>query len=60
MARDPEQKERLTTEMRAHFNKLDSIYEFGVKKHTTVWCMAATAHKFFLSIKTVQNTLYSR
>jgi len=59
MARDPKQKERLKNEILKHFNSLQEITEFGVKKHTTMWCIAATAHKFFLTPNTVQNYIYS-
>ena len=59
MARDQEQKQRLITEIKAYYNKLDQVREFGVKKHTSVWCMAATAHKFFLKARTVERYIYS-
>ena len=59
MARDPELQDQKKQQVIDYFNRLNSIMEFGVKKHTIAWCTAATAAKFFLRPKTVENYIYS-
>ena len=60
MARDPQTREKLRTDIKAYFNKLDEIREYGVKKYTTAYCLAATADKFYLLPGTIQKYIYSK
>lgn len=59
MSRDKELHDKKIKEVKEHFSKLDSIKEYGVKKHTVAWCVAKTAEQFFLRPKTVENYIYS-
>lgn len=59
MSRDAELHSEKVELAKAHFNRLNAITEFGVKKHTIAWCVAATAKKFFLKPKTIENYIYS-
>ncbi|WP_264521187.1 hypothetical protein [Flavobacterium sp. N1994] len=58
MGRDAELHERKIREVTAYFNKLNSVLEFGVKKYTIAYCTAATADKFLMRPKTVENYIY--
>ena len=60
MSRDVELQAEKVKEVKSYFSKLNSITEFGVKKHTIAWCTAATAQKFYLRPKTVENYIYAR
>lgn len=59
MGRDAELQQQKIKEVKNYFNALNSITEFGVKKHTIAWCTAKTAQRFFLRPKTVENYIYS-
>ncbi|WP_240714450.1 hypothetical protein [Christiangramia lutea] len=58
MARDPNLHARRKNMVLSFYKKLDSVYEHGVKKHTTIWCIHETAEKFFLAPKTVEGYVY--
>lgn len=58
MARDPELHERFVNKVKAHFEKLDGMRKYGVKVHTTAYCIADTAHHFDRKPKTVENYIY--
>jgi hypothetical protein len=58
MARNQELQERRAEKIRDYYTKLDSILEFGVKKHTGAWCVAKTADFFDLRPKTIERYIY--
>lgn len=58
MSRDAELQDRKIKEVTTYFNKLNSVTEYGVKKFTIAYCTAATADKFLLRPKTVENYIY--
>lgn len=60
MARDQVQQEKKKAAIVEFYNKLDAIKEFGVKKHTTAWCLAKTAEAFFLQPRTIEYYIYSK
>ncbi|AJA67334.1 hypothetical protein MYRA21_0090 [Myroides sp. A21] len=51
---------RLHKDIKKEFDKLCSIKEFGVQKHTTEWILNAVAVKFYKSPKTVENIVFGR
>jgi hypothetical protein len=59
MSRDKQLQDKKKSEVRQYFSKLDTIQEYGVKKHTTAWCIAKTAEAFFLRPKTIETYIYS-
>jgi hypothetical protein len=60
MSRDAQLLEQKIKDVKQYFSQLNSITEYGVKKHTIAWCTAKTAEKFYLRPKTVENYIYSR
>jgi hypothetical protein len=60
MARDTQLHQRRKQKIVAYFQKLDKMLEFGVKKHTTVWCLNQTADHFDLKPKTVEGYVYGK
>ena len=60
MARDKHLQAQKTEQIKLYYSKLEEIKEYGVKKHTTAWCIAKTAEAFFLRPKTIEAYLYFR
>lgn len=58
MARDKELQDRRCEKIINYYAKLSDLREFGVKKHTSTWCIAKTADFFDIRPKTVENYLY--
>lgn len=58
MARDKELQERRREKILSYYAKISEIKEFGVKKHTAIWCISKTADFFDIRPKTVENYLY--
>jgi len=51
---------RLHNDIRADFEKLSSIVEYGVQKHTTAWILNNLANKYYKSAKTIENIVFNR
>jgi len=58
MARDINLHQRRKKKIVDYFQRLDRSFEFGVKKHTTIWCLHATAEFHDLKAKTVEGYIY--
>ena len=58
MPRDKDLQKSKTQTILQYFRDLDSMQEYGVKKHTTVWCIAKTADRFFLKPRSVERYIY--
>jgi len=58
MPMEIDNKHRKRKDIVDYFRKYDDLYEFGVKKHTTLWCLAKTAHKFYLKPRSVEPYIY--
>lgn len=54
------QTKRLHNDIRADFERLSSVTEFGVQKHTTVWILNYLANKYYRSAKTIENIVFNR
>ena len=59
MARDKELHKKYVQKVVDYYNNLDKSIEFGVKKHTSAWCIAKTAHFFDKRPKTIEHYIYS-
>lgn len=59
MARDTELHQRFLTKVKAYYAKLDGMREYGVKVHTTAYCIAKTADNFDRKYSTIENYIYS-
>jgi hypothetical protein len=59
MARDKELHQQFKERVRKYYFSLDELFEFGVKKHTSVWCTHKAAHKYLIKPKTVESYIYS-
>ena len=51
---------RLHNDIRADFEKMSNVTEFGVQKHTTVWILNYLAKKYYRSAKTIENIVFNR
>lgn len=51
---------RLHADIRADFEKLSNVYEFGVQKHSTAWILSFLANKYYKSAKTIENIVFNR
>jgi len=51
---------RLHNDIRADFDRLSSVTEFGVQKHTTAWILNYLAKKYYRSSKTIENIVFNR
>lgn len=51
---------RLHRDIKKDFDKLCSIKEFGVQKHTLEWILNTVAIKYYKSPKTIENIVFGR
>lgn len=51
---------RLHADIRADFEKLSNVREYGVQKHTTAWILNHLAEKYYKSAKTIENIVFNR
>ena len=58
MARDRSLQTTRKIKIVQFYKRLDAAVEFGAKKYTTAYCVAATAHQFDLRPRTVENYVY--
>lgn len=58
MPMDEHNKYRKRKAIVDYFQDLDEEQEFGVKKHTSLWCLAKTAHRFYLTPRSVERYVY--
>ncbi|MDM1396559.1 hypothetical protein HX049_05165 [Myroides odoratimimus] len=58
MARELTKRQHI--DIKKEFDKLCSIKEFGVQKHTTEWILNTVAAKFYKSPKTIENIVFGR
>ncbi|MEH6406657.1 MAG: hypothetical protein V7767_05190 [Leeuwenhoekiella sp.] len=58
MPRDIDLQQRKRQTILQYFQELDTAKEYGVKKHTTVWCIAKTADRFFLAPRSIERYIY--
>lgn len=59
MPRDNDLQRKKKITIVSYFRDLDAQQEYGVKKHTTAWCLAKTADRFFLSIRSIERYVYN-
>jgi len=55
-----EQTIRLHKDIKAEFDKLSSVKEYGVKKYTLDYVLHVLAQKFYKSPKTIENIVFNR
>lgn len=46
--------------IKAEFERLSNIREFGVQKHSMDWILCKLAEQFFKSPKTIENIVFNR
>lgn len=51
---------KLHQDIKAEFNKLSNVREFGVQKHSIEWILNKVAEKFYKSPKTIENIVFNR
>lgn len=51
---------KLHQDIKAEFNKLSNLREFGVQKHSVEWILNKVAEKFYKSPKTIENIVFNR
>ncbi len=51
---------KLYTDIKAEFEKLQAVKEFGVQKFSIEWIFRKLGEKFYKAPKTIENIVFSR